>query len=104
VAVASAVSVIPTLVVPVPRPASLNMVFSAPVLVSMLLLANRKCGLSASAVVADITTVATAEMSMNAMRRIVLPLIRFLELHWSRSASPSPPPALPRRAHARRNR
>jgi hypothetical protein len=49
VAVALAVTVIPTLVVPVPRPTSLNAVFSAPVLVSMLLSANWKCGLSAAA-------------------------------------------------------
>jgi hypothetical protein len=61
VAVASAVSVMVTLVVPVPSPTSLNAVFSAPVLVSMLLLANRKCGLSASAAVAPITTVMTAQ-------------------------------------------
>src|SRR6266536_1454390 len=39
----------------------------------MLLLANRKCGLSASAALAPITTVVTAEMSTKAMRRIVAP-------------------------------
>jgi hypothetical protein len=55
----------------------LNEVVSAPVLVLMLLLANRKCGLSASAALAPITTVVTAEMSTNAMRRIDFPLVRF---------------------------
>src|SRR5215813_3004586 len=67
------------------------MVFSAPVLVSMLLLANRKCGLSASAAEAPITTAANAEISTNRMRRIDFPLVRFLELDRSRSARPSPP-------------
>src|SRR6266571_7522187 len=61
------------LVVPVPSPASLNEVTSAPVLLLMLLSAKMKCGLSASAALAAITTVATAEMSTNAMRRIVNP-------------------------------
>jgi hypothetical protein len=37
-------SVIWTLLTPVPRPASLNEVVSAPVLVLTLLSANRKCG------------------------------------------------------------
>src|SRR5215831_13115952 len=66
------------LVVPVPSPASLNEVTSAPVLVSMLLVAEMKCGLSASAAVAVITTAATAEMSTKAMRRIVNLLVEVL--------------------------
>src|SRR6266581_9084924 len=67
------------LLVPVPSPASLNEVTSAPVLVSMLLSAEMKCGLSASADVAVITTAAAALASMKAMRRIVFLLLRFLE-------------------------
>ena len=59
------------LVVPVPRPASLNEVVSAPVVLLTLLLANRKCGLSASAAVAVSITAESAVMRMNAMRRIV---------------------------------
>jgi hypothetical protein len=46
------VSVSEMLVVPVPSPASLNEVVSAPVLLLMLLSANRKCGLSATAAAA----------------------------------------------------
>lgn len=61
-------SVIWILLTPVPRPAPLNEVLSAPVLLLMLLSANRKCGLSARATVAVIMTVAAAEMSRNAMR------------------------------------
>jgi hypothetical protein len=44
-----------------------------PVLVSMLLVAEMKCGLSASAAVAVITTAAAAEMTTKAMPRIVTP-------------------------------
>jgi mevalonate kinase len=73
VALAVAESVIARLLVPVPSPASLNEVTSAPVLVSMLLVAEMKCGLSASAAVAVITTAAAAEMTTKAMRRIVTP-------------------------------
>ncbi len=61
------------LVAPVPRPASLNEVVSAPVVLLTLLVANRKCGLSASADVAVSTTAETAVMSTNAIRRIVTP-------------------------------
>jgi hypothetical protein len=50
----------------------LNEVVSA-LLALTLLLANKKCGLSASAAVAPIPTVVAAEMSTNAMRRIVAP-------------------------------
>src|SRR5262249_30086724 len=73
---------------------------SAPVLVSMLLVANRKCGLSASAAEAPITTAANAEISTNRMRRIDFPLMRSLELHWSRSARQPPPHRRCRTVHA----
>src|SRR5260370_40808184 len=62
------------LVVPVPRPVSLNEVVSAPVLVWVLVLlsANRKWGLSASADVAVSMIPASTEMSRNTRRFITL--------------------------------
>src|SRR6266511_3271191 len=97
-AVASALSVIPTLVVPMPRPASLNAVFSAPVLVSMLLLAKRKCGLSAKAEVAIPTSSASARARIAAARRIIL-----LSLVDSRSQSLGDPGGLSEQAGGARH-
>jgi len=62
-----------TLVVPVPRPASLNEVVSDPVVVLTLLFANRKCAPSASAEVAVSPMQANAEMTTIAVRRLVSP-------------------------------
>src|SRR5215471_5000946 len=76
------------LVVPVPKPASLNEVTSAPVLL-MLLVAEMKCGLSASAGPAAAMTATAAVMNTSAIRRIGFPLCQvarnsgreFLERH-----------------------
>src|SRR6266508_6740373 len=90
------------LVVPVPRPASLNEVVSAPVLLLTLLSAYRKCGLSAKAGVAAIATPNTADISTTAMRRMVLSS-RWIPESADRSRVPraSPFGAVPNRGWGR---
>jgi hypothetical protein len=54
----------------VPSPASLNEVVSAPVVVLTLLLANKKCGLSAAAVAANANQAsANTDITVSRMRR-----------------------------------